>query len=75
MFRLMVVVCCKAPDVPVMVTRNVPRVAVLFVRSVSVLEVVAGFGVNVGVTPFGRPEAAKLTLLVNPFSRETVIVV
>lgn len=74
-FRLIVVVCCRAPDVPVTVTVNVPRAAVLLTRSVNVLDVVAGLGLNDGVTPEGSPETLRLTLLLNPFSRVTVIVV
>jgi hypothetical protein len=47
---------------------------VLLAVNVSVLVLVAGFGVNDGVTPLGRPDAARFTLPVNPFVGATVIV-
>jgi hypothetical protein len=72
--RLTVAVCVRLPDVPVMVTVAVPVVAVELAVSVNVLVVVAGFGLNAAVTPVGKPEAVKLTLLVNPFNRVTVTV-
>jgi hypothetical protein len=70
--RLTVVVFVKAPEVPVMVTLNVPVVAVLLAVSVKVLEfvgLVVLAGLKEAVTPAGKPEAggAKLTLPVNPF--------
>ena len=68
------VVCDKLPDVPVIVTVAVPVVAVLLAVSVSVLAVVVLFGLNVAVTPPGRPEADKLTLPLKPFCGATVIV-
>ena len=49
-----------------------PVVAVLVVVSVMVLEPVVGFGLNDAVTPVGRPEADKLTLLVKPLCGVTV---
>jgi len=69
-----VVVCDKLPDVPVIVTVAVPVVAVLLAVSVSVLAVVKLLGLNVAVTPPGRPEADKLTLPLKPFCGVTVIV-
>jgi len=69
-----VVVCDKLPDVPVMVTVTVPVVVVLLAASVSVLAVVVLLGLNVAVTPPGRPEADKLTLPLKPFCGVTVIV-
>lgn len=69
--RETVVICDKLPDVPVMVTVTVPRAAVL--RAVSVLVVVVPLGLNVAVTPLGRPEAEKLMLLLKPFSGLTVM--
>ena len=68
------VVCDKLPDVPVIVTVAVPVVAVLLAVSVSVLAVVKLLGLNVAVTPPGRPEADKLTLPLKPFCGVTVIV-
>ena len=62
------------PDVPVIVTVEVPATAVLLAVNVSVLVLVAGFGLNDGVTPAGRPDAVRFTLPVNPFVGVTVIV-
>ena len=63
------------PDVPVIVTVRVPVVAELLTVSVSVLDDVAGFGLNDAVTPLGRPAADKLTLPLKPFCGVTVTVV
>ena len=52
----------------------VPVVAVLLAAKVSVLVAVAEAGLNEAVTPDGRPDADRLTLLVNPFCGVTVIV-
>lgn len=71
--RETVVTCDRPPDVPVMVTVTVPRAAVLPAVSVSVLEAVVLLGLNVAVTPLGRPEAERLTLPLNPFSGLTVM--
>lgn len=49
-----------------MVIVAAPVVAVLLAVSEIVLVPVAGFGVNVADTPVGRPEAARVTLPVNP---------
>ena len=48
--------------------------AVALAVRVSVLVFVALAGLKVAVTPLGRPEAAKLTLLLNPFCGVIVIV-
>lgn len=64
----------RAPDVPLMEILNVPTLADLAIFRVSVLLVVAGFGLNEAVTPFGKPEADRVTLLLNPFRRVTVMV-
>jgi hypothetical protein len=69
-----VVLLDKLPDIPVTVTVTVPIVAVPLAVNVSVLEAIAGFGLNDAVTPLGRPEADKLTLLLKPFCGITVIV-
>jgi len=61
------VMCDKLPDVPVIVTVTMPVVAVALAVSVKALVEVAGFGVNDAVTPLGRPEADKLTLLLKLF--------
>jgi hypothetical protein len=70
----MVAVCVKVADVAVMVTVAGPVVAVLLAVKVSVLVVVAGLVLKEAVTPLGRPEADKLTLLLKPFCGVMVIV-
>ena len=72
--RAIVAICDKFPDVPVMVNVTVPVVAVLLAISVSVLPAIVLLGLNVAVTPLGRPDADKLTLLVKLFCGVTVIV-
>jgi hypothetical protein len=69
-----VVVAVRLPDVPVMVTVDVPVAAVELAVRVKVLVEVVGFGLNPAVTPLGRPEALKVTLPVNPFCGTTVMV-
>jgi hypothetical protein len=70
-----VVLLVKPPTVPVTFTAKVPVVAVAVAVRVSVLEAVAGFGLNDGVTPLGKPDADKLTLLLKPFCGVTEIAV
>lgn len=72
--RLIVAVCVRLPEVPVIVTVEVPVVAVELAVKVSVLVVVPGLGLKPAVTPVGKPEAANVTLLVNPFKRVMVTV-
>ena len=72
--RASVVVAVRLPEVPVMVTVDVPVVAVALAVRVSTLVPVVGFVPNVAVTPLGRPEAASVTLPVNPFTSCTVMV-
>ncbi len=69
-----VAVLVKAPDVPVMVTVDVPVVAVALEVSVNVLVPAVLLGLKEAVTPLGKPEADKLTLPVKPFCGATVIV-
>ena len=69
-----VVVADRLPEVPVIVTVAVPVVAELLAASVSTLLPVVGFVANSAVTPLGRPEAAKVTLPLNPFTGATVTV-
>jgi hypothetical protein len=72
--RAMVVVADNVPDVPVMVTVEEPVVAVLLAVRVSTLLFVVGFVPNEAVTPLGRPDAASVTLPVNPPTSVTLIV-
>lgn len=53
----------REPEVPVIVTVAVPTVAVLLAVSVRTLEPVVGLVPNAAVTPFGRPDAARVALL------------
>ena len=66
--RLTVVVWVKLPDVPVIVTVEVPVAAVLLTASVRTDEA------NDAVTPDGRPDAVKATVPVKPPTGVTVIV-
>ena len=68
------VVFVKLPDEPVTVTVTVPVAAVLLAVSVKVLVLAVLPGLNDAVTPLGKPEADKLTLLLKPFSGVTVMV-
>jgi hypothetical protein len=72
MVTLTVVVLFSVPAVPVTVTVEVPAVAALDAISESVPGLLTVAGVNEAVTPFGRPDAAKLTLPVKPFWGVTV---
>lgn len=64
----------KLPDVPAIVMVNVPTLAALAGLTVSVLLVVAGLGRNEAVTPFGKPDADSVTLLLKLLSRVIVMV-
>ena len=72
--RARVVVAVRLPEVPVMVTVAAPVVAVALAVNVSTLVPVVGFVPNVAVTPLGRPDAASVTLPVNPSTSCTVMV-
>lgn len=61
------------PDVPVIVSVDVPGTAVLLAVKVSTLEPVVGLVPNEAVTPVGNPDAANVTLPVNPPVPLTVI--
>lgn len=68
------VVADSAPEVPVMVTIEKPGVAVLLAVNVSTVpSVVVGLGPKEAVTPAGRPDAAKLTLPLNPYAGSTLM--
>jgi hypothetical protein len=62
----MVVLPVVLPDTPEMVTVTVPVAAVEVADNVSVLVLVAGFGLNAAVTPLGKPDAERVTLPLNP---------
>ncbi len=70
----MVVVAVSDPEVPVMVTVDVPAVAVELAAKVITLAPVAGLVPNAAVTPEGNPEVARVTLPVNGLTSVTVIV-
>ena len=68
------VVALRIPEVPLMVTVEVPVLAVPLAVSVSTLLPVVGFVPNAAVTPLGNPDAARVTLPLNPFWPVTVMV-
>ena len=70
-----VVLLLRLPDVPVMVTVNVPVAAEPDAVRVRLLLDVVGLVPNAGVTPLGSPEALSVTLPVNPFAGLMVRVV
>jgi len=72
--RASVVDAVRLPEVPVMVTVAAPVVAVLLAVSVSTLVPVVGFVPNAAVTPLGRPDAASVTLPLNPPTSVTEMV-
>lgn len=64
--RPIVVVWLKLPDTPFTVIVKVPVVALLLAVSVRTLVLVAGFVLNVAVTPDPMPVADRVTPLVKP---------
>jgi hypothetical protein len=72
---LIVVVWLRVPDVPVIVTLNVPEGAVALAVSVNVLESVVELGLKEARTPLGCPAADRPTEPVNPLIGVTTIVV
>lgn len=72
--RETVVLALRLPDVPVMVTVDVPPAAALPAVRVSTLLPLVGFVPKIAVTPRGRPDTARATLPVNPPSSATVMV-
>src|SRR5579863_7148158 len=73
MARWTVVAWRRLPDVPVIVTVELPTAAAALAARVSVL-LAEPFGAKLAVTPLGRPDAARLTLPVNPFVAAIAIV-
>jgi hypothetical protein len=57
-----------------MVIVNAPTVAVALAANVTTLELVDETGLNVAVTPLGRPDAANDTLPVNGLTSVTEMV-
>jgi len=72
--RLIVVVCDRLPETPVIVIVDVPVVAVELAVKVRTLVEVVGLVPNDAVTPEGRVEFESVTLPVNPPLGVTVIV-
>lgn len=64
----------RLPDEPEMVTVAGPVVAVLLAVRVNVLVPVVLVGLNDAVTPEGKPDADKLTVLLKPLSALMVMV-
>jgi hypothetical protein len=75
-FTLRVIVVCfvRVPDDPDTDTVAMPMAAVPLAVSVNTLVPAVLLGLKDAVTPLGRPDAAKLTFPVKPFSGVTVIV-
>lgn len=72
--REMVVAWDSPPDAPETVTVTVPVVALVLAASVNVLVFAVLLGLNDAVTPLGKPDADKLTLLLKPPCGVTVMV-
>jgi hypothetical protein len=64
----------RLPEVPVIMTVEVPAAAVPLTANVTTLEVVAGLTVNEAVTPLGRPLAASVTEPLNGLTSVIVMV-
>ena len=71
---MLVVTGVSVPEVPVMVIVDDPSAAEAPTVNVITLVAVAGLVANAAVTPVGNPDAARVTLPVNPFSSVTAIV-
>ena len=65
--RVIEVVCIKLPEVPVTVTEKPPGGAVLLVAKLRILVPMVLAGVKKAFTPFGKPDAVRLTLPLKPF--------
>jgi hypothetical protein len=65
----------RLPETPVIVTVVVPVAAVPLAVNVKELLLVVTAGLNVAVTPDGRPDADKVTFPLNPFWGVSVTVV
>jgi hypothetical protein len=69
-----VVDAVSVPDVPEMVTVELPIVATEVAVKVTTLEPVVGLVANAAVTPVGSPDAARVTLPANGLTSVTVMV-
>jgi hypothetical protein len=69
-----VALAVSEPEVPVIVTVDVPTVAELLAVNVTTLLPVVGLAPNAAVTPLGKPLAARVTFPVNPPAGVTVTV-
>jgi hypothetical protein len=74
MVSAMVALLVAEPDVPVTVIVEVVGVAAFVALNVKVVVRVVDAGLNVAVTPAGRPATEKATVPLNPLSGVTVIV-
>ena len=72
--RLTVAVLVRPSEEPVTVTATVPVAALLLAVKVNVLVPVVLPGLNEAVTPAGKPEVNKLTLLLKPLNALTEMV-
>lgn len=72
--RAIVVLAVVLPEVPVMVTVDVPAVAVLLAVNVNILLPVVGLVLSAAVTPLGRPDAARVMVPLNPAKSVTEMV-
>ena len=66
------VLLLRLPEEPLMVTVEVPVVAVPLALSVKVLLLAVLPGLNEALTPAGRPEADKVTFPLKPFCGVTI---
>ncbi len=64
----------KLPEVPVTVTGKVPMDAAPVEERVKRLVAVAGLAPKLALTPLGRPDATRFTLLLKPFRGLIVMV-
>jgi len=67
MVSAIVILLLRAPDAPITVTVEVPEAAELVALKVRVLDAAELAALKNAVTPEGNPEAAKVTLPLNPF--------
>lgn len=72
--RETLVVFDRLPEVPMIVTVAPPMAAALLAVSVNVLVLVVLAGLNDAVTPLGKPDADRFTLLLKPFCGVTLMV-